>query len=253
MSVIKKFNVWFTPSGQERRIHLYLPDGYDRTDERYATLYFFDGHNLFFDSDATYGTCLGLKDFLDRWHKKLIVVGIECCHDEYTRVQEYVPFDVTSMQLGAINGQADRTLNWLIHDLKPQIDREYRTYYFREATSIGGYSMGGLTALFGVLRYNEFISKATVISPSLMIAREPFLRELNEHSYRADTRIFFSWGTKEYDPEKNWGLAQDILAVERKARERGIMTYVLCQQGGLHNEGSWREQTEAWMKFLWDN
>ena len=252
MSTIKKFNVWFAPGNEERRIHLYLPDNYDQTDERYATLYFFDGHNLFFDSDATFGTCLGLKDFLDRWHKKLIVVGIECSHDDYTRVHEYVPYDLTSLQYGRIYGRGDATLHWLVHDLKAKIDREYRTCPFREATSIGGYSMGGLTALYGVLRYNLYISKATIISPSLMIARESFLRELDEHSYSPDTRIFFSWGTKEFDPKMNWGVAQDILAVEKKAQEKGMKTYILCQQGGAHNEASWREQTETWMRFLWD-
>ena len=112
--------------------------------------------------------------------------------------------------------------------------------------------MGGLTALYGVLRYNLYISKATIISPSLMVARKSFLRELDEHSYSPDTRIFFSWGTSEYDPETNWYLAEDILAVEKKACEKGIKTNVLCQQGGRHNEASWREQTEQWMRFLWD-
>ena len=80
--MIKKFNVWFTPARENRRIHLYVPDNYYDTDERFATLYFFDGHNLYYDSDATFGTCLGLKDFLDHYRKKLIVVGIECCHDD---------------------------------------------------------------------------------------------------------------------------------------------------------------------------
>ena len=28
-------------------------------------MYFFDGHNLFFDEDATYGKSWGLKDFLE--------------------------------------------------------------------------------------------------------------------------------------------------------------------------------------------
>jgi predicted alpha/beta superfamily hydrolase len=252
MGIISKFDVWFTPGGEKRRIHLYLPDGYNQTDERYPTLYFFDGHNLFFDSDATYGTCLGLKDFLDRWHKKLIVVGMEWSQDDYTRTVEYVPYDVTTRQYGAIHGRADATLNWLVNELKPSVDQNYRTMPFRETTSIGGYSMGGLTALYGVLRYNLYISKATIISPSLMVARKSFLRELDEHSYSPDTRIFFSWGTSEYDPETNWYLAEDILAVEKKSCEKGIKTNVLCQQGGRHNEASWREQTEQWMRFLWD-
>ena len=41
---------------QTRRAYLYLPDYYDDDpDARYPVLYMFDGHNVFFDSDATYG------------------------------------------------------------------------------------------------------------------------------------------------------------------------------------------------------
>lgn len=57
-------------------LHIYLPNGYWESNERYPVVYFFDGQNLFYDSDATFGHSLGLKGFLDGWWKKLIVVGI---------------------------------------------------------------------------------------------------------------------------------------------------------------------------------
>ena len=66
--MVQKFDFWCQPANDNRRIHLYLPDDYDRSDERYAVLYMFDGHNLF----STFGKALGLKDFLDHWWKKLI-------------------------------------------------------------------------------------------------------------------------------------------------------------------------------------
>lgn len=53
--MILKFDIWYEPAGENRCIHLYLPDGYEYTDERYPVLYMFDGHNLFVDEDATYG------------------------------------------------------------------------------------------------------------------------------------------------------------------------------------------------------
>ena len=249
--MIEKFDVWFAPAGEKRKIHLYLPDDYYETDERYATLYMFDGHNLFYDGDATYGTCLGLKEFLDGYRKKLIVVGMEPCLNDYIRVHEYAPYDLHSRQYGLVRGRADATLSWIVDDLKSYIDSHYRTHYFREATSIAGYSMGGLTALYGVLRYNRYFSKAAIISPSIIIAKTEFMWELESHSYSPDTRIFFSWGTNEYDPQTNWIMSQDILQIEKKAQEKGIKTYILCQQGGEHNEASWREQTETWMNFHW--
>jgi len=41
--------------GRKRKAYIYLPDGYDGVEDRYPVMYMFDGHNVFFDSDATYG------------------------------------------------------------------------------------------------------------------------------------------------------------------------------------------------------
>ena len=101
MGEVVKFERWIPHVGQGRRIHLYLPNGYWNSAERYPVVYFFDGHNLFFDSDATYGHSLRLKDFLDGWHKPLIVVGIECANNDRQRFSEYCPYRVQSWTPGA--------------------------------------------------------------------------------------------------------------------------------------------------------
>lgn len=45
-----------------------------RPGRRYPVVYMFDGHNLFFDSTATYGTCWGLKEYMDA-HPLAIIVA----------------------------------------------------------------------------------------------------------------------------------------------------------------------------------
>lgn len=249
--MVQKFNFFFGPAGENRRIHLYLPDDYDRTEERYPVVYMFDGHNLYFDSDATFGKSLGLKDFLDHWHKKLIVVGMECSGQDLQRVREYCPYRIQSPIYGSIDGRGAETVDWIVHDLKPYVDRTYRTYPFREATAIAGYSMGGMMALFAVLRYNQYFSKAAAISPSILRAMEDFKQEIWEHTYSPDTRIFFSWGTAEYSDEENWHISQSILYLEKEVQKKGVRTYILCQPGGQHNEASWERQVPTWMQFLW--
>ena len=67
--MIVKRDFIYTPKGVSRKLHIWLPEGYEKTEERYPVMYFFDGHNLFFDEDATYGKSWGLKEFLDHWHK----------------------------------------------------------------------------------------------------------------------------------------------------------------------------------------
>lgn len=251
--MVLKFPVWFPPAGENRRIHLYLPEGYYQSEERYPVVYMFDGHNLYYDEDATFGKCLGLKAFLDGWQKKLIVVGIECSDKDLQRVHEYCPYSIYSQIYGEINGRGDETMKWIVNELKPLIDRTYRTWPFREATAIGGYSMGGMMSLYAVLRYNQYFSKSAVISPAILPAMEAFQHEIWDGSYSPDTRLFFSWGTEEYPPDRNQWIADSILYLEKEVQKKGIRTYICCQQGGRHNEASWEQQVPVWMKFLWED
>lgn len=249
--MVDKFYVYCSPAGENRRIHLYLPDDYYRTMERYPVIYMFDGHNLYFDSDATFGKCLGMKSFLDGWHKKLIVVGIECSSEDLQRVHEYCPYHILSAIYGEIRGRGDATIRWIAEELKPFIDRSYRTYGHREATAIAGYSMGGMMSLYAALRYSGCFSKAAVISPALLPAMEHFKNEIESHAPFPDTRIFFSWGTAEDSPEAVRNLENSIRYLEKEVQKKGAKTYLLCQPGGYHNEQSWEQQLPVWMNFLW--
>ena len=74
--MVNKYDFYCQPAGENRRLHIYLPDDYYKTDERYPVIYMLDGHNLFFDEDTTFGTCQGMREFMDGYRKKLIIVGI---------------------------------------------------------------------------------------------------------------------------------------------------------------------------------
>ena len=59
---IKRIQIPELPTKQKRRLYVYLPHDYYRSDRRYPVLYMFDGHNVFFDAHATYGTSWGMKE-----------------------------------------------------------------------------------------------------------------------------------------------------------------------------------------------
>lgn len=250
MGNVTKFNFYFPPAGQDRTIHVYLPDGYGSNDERYAVVYMFDGQNLFFDHDATFGTSLGLKGFLDAYWKKLIVVGIQCSANEWDRLREYCPYNINSSIYGYVEGRGYDTFNWIAYDLKPYIDSHFLTHPQREATAIGGYSLGGMMALYGVLHFNHIFSKAAVISPAFRPATDAFRYEINSGIMNPDTRIFFSWGTNELNDE--WDLENRIREIEWLTQLKGASTYLLRNEGGNHNEASWRHEVPHWMRFLWE-
>ena len=78
----------------QRRVYLYLPESYGKDPEkRYPVMYMFDGHNVFFDSDATYGKSWGMRDYMQKSKKQLIIVAVECNHEGNGRLQEYSPYN----------------------------------------------------------------------------------------------------------------------------------------------------------------
>ena len=258
--MVEKRDVLFTPAGKARRLHIYLPEGYGESGETYPVMYFFDGHNLFSNEDATYGKSWGLREFLAGWEKKLIIVGVECSHEGASRLTEYCPYHFTKGFLGEINGTGDATVRWMIEELKPMIDAQYRTIPFRECTAIGGSSMGGLMSLYAVVRYNRWFSKAACLSSTIGPCMEDFREDIARCPISADTRVYLSWGSEEGGGSKMYPRSDtdSIMAArngELAARlsDRGATTRIYGQPGGRHCEADWEKQVPAFMNFLWMN
>ena len=60
--MVKKWSVSYPAVNgvEQRRVYVYLPTMYEADPERrYPVLYMFDGQNVFFDADATYGKSWG--------------------------------------------------------------------------------------------------------------------------------------------------------------------------------------------------
>lgn len=112
--MIIKRDFIYTPKRKKRKLHIYLPEDYYETEERYPVMYFFDGHNLFSDADATYGKSWGMKTFLDQWGKSMIIVGMECGHEGTERLYEYSPYFVTFSNPKRERCMGEETFQWLI-------------------------------------------------------------------------------------------------------------------------------------------
>ena len=66
--MVKKWSVSYPAVNgtEQRRVYVYLPTMYEADpDRRYPVLYMFDGQNVFFDEDATFGKSWGVADYLD--------------------------------------------------------------------------------------------------------------------------------------------------------------------------------------------
>lgn len=256
--MIIKRDCFYTPTGKNRPLHIWLPEEYDQSSERYPVMYFFDGHNLFLNEDATYGKSWGLKEFLENWSKPMILVGIECGHEGQERLREYLPYPATGDLFGQIDGIGDETLRWMVEELKPVIDRDYRTCPFRECTGIAGSSMGGLMALYGAVHYNRWFSKAACISSALGICMAPLLADMQNNPLNPDTRLYLSWGTREAfgldDPTREDRSSRTYhwnRAVWQHAQQDGASAKLACQVGGGHCEADWEKLVPDFMDYLW--
>ncbi|MCP1661281.1 alpha/beta hydrolase [Neisseria perflava] len=245
----------FPAVGKTRKLHIYLPDDYLATGERYPVMYFFDGHNLFFDNQATYGKSWGLYDFMQAWPKKMMIVGIECGHEGNERLSEYSPYSFHSAFFGGrLNGLGHETMEWIVNDIKPYIDSTYRTYPFREATGIAGSSMGGLMSIYAVGKYNRIFSKAACLSSAIL---NELYADMEQCAIDSNTRVYLSWGEQEAGRGGKSVDAWHTPAARANQAIAGIFTRagaacdVYCQPQGRHTEADWEKQIPQFMDFLW--
>ena len=257
-SRVEKCDFAFLTEGKNRPLHIYLPAGYDESEQQYPVMYFFDGHNLFFNEDATYGKSWGMKTFLDQCGKDMIVVGIECGHEGDERLSEYLPYKPDKGFYSKYEAVGEQTMQWLINEVKPYIDMNYRTCPFRECTGVGGASMGGIMALYAVTRHNQWFSKAACVSSAVGHCMGAIQEDFKTVEISANTRVFLSWGTleawgvqnvwqedtvsKTYDWNKQ--IADFVESFEAK-------TMMYCHVGGGHCEKDWEKLVPKFMKFLW--
>ena len=220
--MVKKWSVSYPAVNgtEQRRVYVYLPTMYEADpDRRYPVLYMFDGQNVFFDADATYGKSWGVADYLDYTDTPLIVAAVESnAGPNNERLVEYSPYRFDDPTYGHFDGKGQATMSWYIHRFKPFIDRNFRTLPDREHTFIGGSSMGGLMSLYALLQYNDTFSRAAALSPPLWLSPE----KLSGRVGRAKRRGFAEMCSK-------------VLT-------RGIHLTSRIVPGGTHSEASWEKQ-----------
>ena len=250
--MIQKFDVFITPFQTMRTIHLYLPDDVETSNQHYPVIYMFDGHNLFYDEDATYGRSWRLKDYLNE-HMKVIVVGIECNHEGNKRLDKFSPYTIRSRYFEEINGVGKELMDWVVHELKPMIDENFPTLPQREFTMIAGSSMGGLMSVYSITAYNEFFSRAACLSSSVVMCMQQLKKTIIEAPYfNPDTKIFLSWGSEESKGKKKLAYHSACqLEIAHQLMEKNAQVYPYLHVGGAHNEASWEEEIPVFMDYLY--
>ncbi len=251
MGTVKQWSVKIPQLSDEteRRVYLYLPDSYALTkDIRYPVMYMFDGHNVFFDADATYGKSWGMYDYMNRAKKELIIVAVECNHEGNSRLQEYSPINFENATLGKIKGRGKVYMNWLVNTLKPYIDKHYRSLHDRKNTVLCGSSMGGLMSLYGACVYNHVFQRAACLSPSIWVNPGKVLEMVARAHIRRDTCIYMDYGSEEmFNHAAN---AESLISTSHLLLTKRVNLALRIVPGGNHSEASWERQIPIFMDCL---
>ena len=249
--MVKKWNVVIPKlSGDKpRRAYIYLPDSYDEEpSKRYPVMYMYDGHNVFFDEDATYGKSWGMNAYMEKSKKQLIIVAVECNHEGNCRLVEYSPFNFQNSEMGKIKGKGGVYMNWLVNTLKPYIDSNYRTLPDRKNTIIAGSSMGGLMALYSVCTYNHIFQRAACLSPSLWISPGRVLEMVARSHIRRDTTVYMDYGALEiFNHAAN---EESMISTAHLLMTKRVNLAMRIVPDGDHSEASWEKQVPIFMECL---
>jgi enterochelin esterase-like enzyme len=229
--------------GNERTVTVYLPPGYRRSKRRYPVLYMQDGQNIFDAATAAFGIewCVDetAESLIERRRiEPLIVVGIDNTPD---RKIEY------SAPIGRNRGHADSYGRFLVEELKPFIDRTYRTS--RDGTAIAGSSLGANVALYVASRYPQLFTGCAAFSPAIWWQGDGLVREVAAGVGAERIAVFV--GTDEGpNPKARRHYVQGARRLVRALRAEGLAVRYREVRGGGHNEADWARQVPAMLRHL---
>lgn len=267
-----------------RRVRVWTPEGYDRSDTPHQVLYMHDGQNVFDGRAAAFG---GQSWAVHRRVQRLmdegripptLVVGV---HNTPLRWREYVPAPaVTGLPPAwaaalaadptpeARQPLSDAYVDFIADELKPLVDRRYRSNPDRRATFVMGSSMGGLVSLYALVRRPEVFAGAGCLSTHWPISVNypllgpPLDGRLVAVAHRhldwlaqalppaGRHRLYFDHGTLNLDGlYAPFQQRMDRICLDQAYRPQQDLLS-LRWEGGDHNEQSWREQVHRPLAFL---
>jgi predicted alpha/beta superfamily hydrolase len=241
----------------DRDVLVYLPPGYESAKRsRYPVIYFHDGQNLF---DGATSYIAGKEWRVDETAQALITAGkiepliiVGVYNAGADRINEYTPAEDSKYKHG---GKADLYGRMLVEELKPFIDRTYRTRRGANDTGLGGSSLGGLVSLYLGLKYPHVFGRLAVVSPSVWFANQHIVGFVAALPRKPKVRIWMDIGTRE---GRNQEEAQQTVkdarllyeTLEKKGWQPGRDLSYLEAEGAQHNEEAWAERVEPILKFL---
>ena len=241
--------------GNERNLLVWLPPGYDdnRT-VRYDVLYMQDGQNAFDDrtsfagewrADETAKTLIAQNKI-----RPIIIVAIENNNgrmDEYTMTRDD--------RHGGRGGDGAKYIKFVAEEVKPFIDRTYRTKADREHTGVAGSSLGATISLEIARAYPEKFGLVGALSPAAWWNNGEMLGRFEaDTAWMKGKKFWVDIGTNEGNAEQKQAYVDSARRIGALLKQAGLAEsrdyHFKVIDGAEHNEKAWSARFGDVLMFL---
>jgi len=250
---------------ETRNVDVWLPDDYDENpDQEFAVLYLHDGQNLFDPALSFSGVDWGIHESLTRLQdlgriRPTIAVGIWNTPKRLLRYMPKRPFDMTDddtwinlwVEEHGNAPASDRYVEFIVSELKPFIDSQYRTRRDVDNTLIMGARMGGLISLYALCEHPEVFGGAGCLSTSWTIAGDIFMPYLEKELPPPGQHTFYFDYGQEALIDGYVSLQQQATRIARRAGYRPGKDWIVQEfPQHDHSERAWRERVAIPLELL---
>ena len=225
-----------------RDVIVWLPPDYDSETSKYPVLYMHDGQNIVDPSTSFLGADWMVDEVtteLIEGNKiqKIIVVGV---NNTNLRTAEYSP-----VQLG------EEYTQFLVEELKPFIDKNYRTLTGPENTAVAGSSMGGIISFHIAWEYPEVFGMAACMSPAFMVDDNEIVKRVKSYNgIKKPVKFYIDNGTVGLEKKFDSSMNEIIRLLNIMGYEENSDLMVYIDEGAEHNEMAWSKRVHMPLLFF---
>jgi predicted alpha/beta superfamily hydrolase len=226
-----------------RGVSVWLPPNYESdTLTRYPVLYLQDGQSIFNAETQQFKSDWKADETADSLIRAgaiepIIIVAVNATLNRFT---EYTP----------TAPKGEDYMLFLNTELKPFIDRRYRTLPGREHTAAGGSSAGGLLAFSLAWQHDSIYSKVISFSPSFELLFFDYTETVKKDKEAKNLKICFYHGGVGIEKGLQEGVDKMIKVLNRKNFEQGKDYIKLYGSDEKHFGPGWGNYFGPALEFL---
>ena len=139
-------------------------------------------------------------------------------------------------------------IEFIINEVKPYIDSNYRSLTGSETTCIGGSSLGGLISIYAGLNYHDVFGKIMAMSPPIWVKDREILKTVDSIVEIKNSKIYLDCG------ENEWDFKSDVNLLRNKLISKGLSSdkiKITIDPDGQHNNSSWKRRFPDAYRWLY--